>query len=112
MFSWDDVSALVDQEVVMLRAVSRDGDPVELTDQAATDLASWILAKVEPPEAPAGWKIGASEEQVDLYRELAEQPRSLSAAEAQSMVLLVDAWRAHEHRKHLTLKRALAKLAD
>jgi hypothetical protein len=47
---------------------------------------------------------------MDLYRELSAETRSLSKAEAQMMLELVDAWRTLEHRKHLALESALSDL--
>ena len=55
---------------------------------------------------PPNWRIGASERHIKLYMELVERPRPLTAAEAQMMVELVDAWRELEHRKHVALKNA------
>lgn len=45
-FKWGDVCAFVDQEVVMLKAVTAEGDPEELTDDAAEALAHWLLDRV------------------------------------------------------------------
>jgi hypothetical protein len=45
-------------------------------------------------------------DRIDLYRELADRPRALTADEATMMVELVDAWRALEHRKHIALEHA------
>jgi hypothetical protein len=56
---------------------------------------------------PRDWRLDISERHLDLYSELSEHPRPLSQDEARMMVELVDAWRAHEHRKHIALMRAL-----
>jgi hypothetical protein len=57
---------------------------------------------------PRNWRVGVSDAHLALYRELCRQPRDLTASEAAMMVELVDAWRAHEHRKHMALMVALA----
>jgi hypothetical protein len=61
---------------------------------------------------PANWRIDASQDCIDLYLELANEARALTAQEASMMVELVDAWRAHEHRKHIALMEALSKLGS
>jgi len=48
---------------------------------------------------------------MDLYRELSAETRSLSKAEAQMMLELVDAWRTLEHRKHLAVELSNVKPA-
>jgi hypothetical protein len=58
---------------------------------------------------PASWRIDASQDCIDLYLELANEPRALSAREASMMVELVDAWRSHEHTKHIALIEALGR---
>jgi len=62
---------------------------------------------VNDPDDPRNWRLEVPQDRIDLYRELSEQPRSLSADEAAMMVELVDAWRTHEHRKHIALMHAL-----
>lgn len=59
---------------------------------------------------PADWRLDVPGDRIDLYRELADRPRSLTAAEAMMLVELVDAWRRLEHRKHIALGQALAAL--
>jgi hypothetical protein len=59
---------------------------------------------------PQDWRLDVPQDRIDLYLELKERPRSLAAAEARMLVELVDAWRAHEHRKHIALKEALRAL--
>lgn len=54
---------------------------------------------------PQDWRLDIPQDRIDLYLELSEQPRALTAEEASMMVDLVDAWRAHEHRKHIALMR-------
>lgn len=56
---------------------------------------------------PRDWRLDISERHLDLYAELLEHPRPLSEVEARMMVELVDAWRAHEHRKHIALMAVL-----
>jgi hypothetical protein len=56
---------------------------------------------------PQDWRIDVPQNRIDLYLELKKQPRPLAAAEARMLVELVDAWRAHEHRKHVALMQAL-----
>ena len=107
VYDQEDVIAFVDQETVMLKAVTDDGDPVEVTERAAGELVNWILARVDRIEDCANWSIQAPREQIDLYRELVEQPRVLTAPESAALVELIDSWRAHEHRKHVALKQAL-----
>ena len=54
---------------------------------------------------PRDWRLDTSQDRIDLYLELSEQPRALTAEEAGMLVDLVDAWRALEHRKHIALMR-------
>jgi hypothetical protein len=61
---------------------------------------------------PRNWRLDVPEPCIDLYSELRERPRDLTAEEAQMLVALVDAWRAHEHRKHIALMAALAQRED
>jgi hypothetical protein len=61
---------------------------------------------------PQNWRFDLPQDRIDLYLELSDEPRALTAEEAQMMVELVDAWRGHEHRKHIALMAALAQLAD
>jgi hypothetical protein len=61
---------------------------------------------------PRDWRIDVPQDRIDLYLELKEQPRSLAAAEARMLVELVDAWRAHEHRKHIALMQAFRALDE
>jgi hypothetical protein len=58
-------------------------------------------------EDPRTWTLDIPQDRIDLYLELAGRPRALTETEAQMMVELVDAWRAHEHRKHIALMAAL-----
>jgi hypothetical protein len=55
---------------------------------------------------PQDWRLDIPMDRIDLYRELADRPRALTADEARMMVELVDAWRALEHRKHIALEHA------
>jgi hypothetical protein len=63
------------------------------------------------PEAddsdPRNWQLSISDDHVALYSALKDEPRGLSLREAQMLVELVDAWRAHEHRKHIALMNAI-----
>jgi hypothetical protein len=52
---------------------------------------------------PRNWRLDISQAHIELYLELLSEPRSLTADEARMMVELVDAWRAHEQRKHIAL---------
>lgn len=60
----------------------------------------------DPSDEPANWRLDIAQDRIDLYLELAREPRALTAGEASMMVELVDAWRALEHAKHLALERA------
>jgi hypothetical protein len=55
-------------------------------------------------DEPQNWRIDVPQGHVDLYLELINEPRALSANEARIMIELVDAWRDLEHRKHIALK--------
>ncbi len=55
---------------------------------------------------PQNWRLNISEGHIELYKELAERLRPLSAEEARMMVELVYAWRGLEHRKHIALRAA------
>jgi hypothetical protein len=55
---------------------------------------------------PQDWRLDIPMDRIDLYRELADRPRALTADETRMMIELVDAWRALEHRKHIALKHA------
>jgi hypothetical protein len=55
---------------------------------------------------PQNWRLDVPQDRIDLYLELANDPRPLTADEARMMVELVDAWRALEQRKHIALKHA------
>ena len=59
------------------------------------------------PDDPRKWRLDVPQDRIDLYHELSEQPRSLSADEAAKKVELVNAWRKQEHRKHIALMHAL-----
>jgi len=60
-----------------------------------------------PDDDPRSWRLdNVSPAHLALHGELLDHPRPLSAAEAQLMVELVEAWRAHEHRKHIALMHA------
>jgi hypothetical protein len=66
----------------------------------------------ERDDNPQKWRFDIPPDRVDLYLELKENPRALTAEEAEMMVELVDAWRGHEHRKHIALIDVLAQLAE
>jgi hypothetical protein len=57
---------------------------------------------------PQNWRIDVPQGHIELYLELLNEPRALSADEARTMVELVDAWRSLEQRKHIALKSAEA----
>jgi hypothetical protein len=61
----------------------------------------------ENEDDPRKWRIDVLQDRVDLYLSLKDEPRALTAEEAVMMVELVDAWRSHEHRKHVALMAAL-----
>lgn len=55
---------------------------------------------------PRNWHLRVPQDRIDLYLELNERPRALTAEEARMLVELVDAWRELEHRKHIALMNA------
>jgi len=57
-------------------------------------------------DEPQNWRLDVPRACIDLYLDLSERPRALSANEAQMLVQLVDAWRGLEHRKHIALEAA------
>ena len=59
---------------------------------------------------PRTWTLDVDPACIDLYLDLSDEPRPLTAAEAQMMVDLVDSWRMHEQRKHMALMDALHQL--
>jgi hypothetical protein len=61
----------------------------------------------ETPDDPRNWRLEVAQDHTDLYMELKAHPRALTADEATMLVELVDAWRAHEHRKHIALMAAI-----
>jgi hypothetical protein len=64
---------------------------------------------VTEADDPRNWRLDIARDRIELYLELSDQPRALSADEAAKMVELVNAWRAHEHRKHIALMHARDK---
>jgi hypothetical protein len=56
---------------------------------------------------PGSWKLDVDQASIDLYLSLLDASRALTADEATMMVDLVNAWRAHEHEKHIELMAAL-----
>lgn len=64
------------------------------------------MSVTSPDDDPRTWQLSIPQDRVDLYLELADHPRALTADEATMMVEMVDAWRAHEHRKHIALMQA------
>ncbi len=50
---------------------------------------------------PRSWPLEITDEPVALCEQLVDQPRALSEAECRQLIDLIDAWRAHEHRKHI-----------
>jgi hypothetical protein len=57
---------------------------------------------------PRNWGLDIPQDRIDLYLELSDSPRNLTAAEAAMLVEVIDAWRRHEHFKHIALMHALA----
>lgn len=60
---------------------------------------------------PRNWRLDVPSDRIELYLELWDEPRAVTAEEAAKLVELIDAWRAHEHRKHIALMAALAERA-
>ena len=56
---------------------------------------------------PRNWRLEVSDEPIALYEQLVDRPRALSEAECRQLIDLIDAWRAHEHRKHIALMQCL-----
>ena len=66
------------------------------------------LCDPAPVAEPAqNWRLDVPPDRIDLYLELSDRPRPLTAEEGTMLVELVDAWRMLEQRKHLALERAL-----
>jgi hypothetical protein len=85
------------------------GQPTRHTRQAVLpQLSSTGKYASQMTDDPKTWRLAVPQANIDLYVELHDQPRALSGAEARMMVELVDAWRAHEHRKHVALEAVLA----
>jgi hypothetical protein len=57
---------------------------------------------------PRNWVLEIPDEPIALYEQLLDQPRPLTEAECRQVIDLIDAWRAHEHRKHIALMRCLS----
>src|SRR5665213_2685217 len=53
---------------------------------------------------PQNWRLEVPQPCIDLYLDVSNTPRALSADEPQMLVQLVDAWRGLEHRKHIALE--------
>jgi hypothetical protein len=75
------------------------------------DTGCMMLGPVDRQDAddPQHWSLDIPVDRIDLYLQLKDAPRALTAAEATMMVELVDAWRALEHRKHIALEHARQK---
>ncbi len=58
---------------------------------------------------PRNWVLEITDEPIALYEQLVDQPRPLTEAECRRLIDLIDAWRAHEHRKHIALMQCLHK---
>lgn len=61
---------------------------------------------------PRTWRLDILPDRIDLYLNLKDEPRPLTSHEASMLVELIDAWRSHEHRKHLALMAALDQRSD
>lgn len=61
---------------------------------------------------PRDWRLDVAESCIELYLELSERPRPIKRVETEMLLEVIDAWRAHEHRKHIALMRALGGPAD
>lgn len=66
--------------------------------------------RMSSDDDPKGWRLEVDQECIDLYARLSEESRPLTLDECSQLMALVDAWRAHEHRKHVALMNALSKL--
>ena len=75
------------------------------TGKAWTDQPVVVVA--ERDADPRSWKLDVDQASIDLYVDLLDAPRTLTSDEAKRMVDLVNAWRAHEHEKHIALMAAL-----
>jgi hypothetical protein len=76
-----------------------------LTDQPV------VVVAPERDADPRNWRLDVDQASIDLYASLLDAPRALTANEATMMVDLVNAWRAHEHEKHIALMAALDEVA-
>jgi hypothetical protein len=56
---------------------------------------------------PRNWRLDIPDDRIDLYLELSDSPRSLTAAQSAMLVELIDARRHQEHMKHIALMHAL-----
>jgi hypothetical protein len=65
---------------------------------------------VRDADDPRTWALAVDQACIDLYLSLSDDPRPLTAAEAQQMVELVDSWRLQKQRKHIALMDALVQL--
>ena len=61
------------------------------------------------PDEPSDSRLDVAQDRIDLYLELSDRPRPLTADEAEMMVELVDDWRALEHKKHVALEAERAR---
>jgi hypothetical protein len=59
---------------------------------------------------PASWRLDIQDDRIDLYVELINEPRALTADEAMMLVDLIHAWRELEYRKHVALRDVKAQL--
>ena len=66
-----------------------------------------VVVAPERDADPRNWKLDVDQASIDLYVSLLDASRALTADEAKMMVDLVNAWRAHEHEKHIALMAAL-----
>jgi hypothetical protein len=69
-----------------------------------------VVVAQERDTDPRNWKLDVDEPSINLYVSLLDAPRPLTADEAAMMVDLVNAWRSHEHDKHVGLMAALAEV--
>jgi len=56
---------------------------------------------------PRNWRPEITDEPIALYEQLVDHPCAQSEAEWRQLVDLIDAWRAHEYRKHIALMQCL-----
>jgi hypothetical protein len=77
-----------------------------LDNTGAADQPVVVVTPDRDPD-PRKWTLDVDRDCIDLYLSILDEPRALTADEAKKMVDLVNAWRAAEQEKHITLMAAL-----